>query len=187
MRHRTRRVQWRQAFWLCAVISGSLGWTVVRAQDAPTEKAVKAAFLTRFPQFVQWPPAAWNGRRSVDLCVVKPSPFGQVLQELAESARLGDRPIDVREVTAATLDGCHLLFVTSGIAEGAAALARARSLPILTVSDAPDFLDEGGMLQLRTVGTRLKFDIDIDAADRVGLRINPQLLRLATTVRGRAK
>jgi hypothetical protein len=173
--------------WLCAVIAASFGLTVVRAQDVPAERSVKAAFLTRFPQFVEWPSAAWDGRRTVDVCVLRPSPFGVVLRQLAEGATLGDRAIVTREVTAASLDGCHLLFVTPGIPDWAAALRRAKSLPILTVSDAPDFLDEGGVLQLRTIGTRVRFDIDIDAADRVGLRINPQLLRLAADVRGRSK
>jgi hypothetical protein len=65
-----------------------------------------------------------------------------------------------------------------------ALLQTAASRPVLTVSDDPHFLDQGGIVQLRVVQGRLRFDIDAGAAKRVGLQISSQLLRLAVSVRG---
>jgi hypothetical protein len=181
---RKRQIRLSPRAALIALIAVRLTATVVA--QSPAEEAVKAAFLSRFPQFVQWPPQVWDGRRTVEICVLQPMPFGQALYELTADAMLGDRPLTVREVTStAAVDSCHVLFVTAGQSEHASSLLRrARTLPILTVSDAPDFLDEGGIIQLRTVGTRVRFDIDAVTAGRVGLRLSAQLLRLASTVRG---
>jgi hypothetical protein len=55
---------------------------------------------------------------------------------------------------------------------------------VLTVSDDQKFLDQGGIVRLRQVDGRLRFDIDAGAARRAGLRISSQMLQLAATVRG---
>ena len=65
-----------------------------------------------------------------------------------------------------------------------AVLQSIESSPILTVSDAPRFLDEGGIVQLKLVDNRVRFAIDATAARRAGLRLSAQLLRLAIQVRG---
>ena len=46
-------------------------------------------------------------------------------------------------------------------------------------------VDDGGIVRLRSVDGRIRFDIDVAAAQRAGLRVSSQLLQLALTVRGR--
>ena len=46
-------------------------------------------------------------------------------------------------------------------------------------------LDDGGMVSLRVVDGRLRFDVNMPAVERAGLRLSAQLLGLAMTVRGR--
>nr|MBA2303706.1 YfiR family protein [Acidobacteriota bacterium] len=57
----------------------------------------------------------------------------------------------------ASLSVCHVLFVTKESAGRAGALQRAATLPILTISDEAHFLDEGGIIQLRTIDNRVRF------------------------------
>ena len=56
-------------------------------------------------------------------------------------------------------------------------------LPILTIGETGRFLDDGGIIKLRIVERRVRFDVNAAAADRVGMRISSQLLRLALEVR----
>lgn len=169
---------------LCAAVLGlSLGLAGM-AREVPEEYRLKAAFVYRFPQFVDWPEPALQDRATIDLCVLAPSPFGTVLDELAAGERVGDRPLAVLQVgDAAAAAHCHVLYVTNRGAARRAMLRQLADLPVLTVGDGSGFLDDGGMVLLRLVEGRVRFEINMRAADKAGLRISAQLLRLALDVR----
>ena len=155
------------------------------AGEGVPESRLKAALISKFPQFVEWPDSSVDGRATIDVCVATPDPFGSDLEELLTGERLNGRPLVVRHVSAAAdVDGCHLLYLPSHGRGRHPLLGAAANHPVLTVSDAPNFLDNGGMVALRVVGGRLRFDIDAAAARQAGLRISSQLLRLALSVRG---
>jgi len=155
------------------------------AQPAPIEDRLKAAFVSKFAQFVEWPPAALNGRPALDLCVAGPAQISSDLRDLVQGETLNGRAFTVRRVEREQdVDGCHVLFLSGRGEPSRAALQRAEQLPILTVSDDPGFLDAGGIVRLRLVGGRVRFDVNAAAAQRSGLRISSQLLQLAETVRG---
>lgn len=160
------------------------GPAVPRAQEVSATERLKAAFLSRFPQFVEWPDAAFAGRTSLDVCVVEPNPFGTALRDLAGGERVADRPLRERRVSRDAAGDCHVLYVPAATPRRRALLDRLKGLPVLTVSDADGFLDDGGVVQLRLIANRVRFDIDAGAADRAGLRLSAQLLRLAGSVRG---
>ena len=48
----------------------------------------------------------------------------------------------------------------------------------------PTFIDEGGIVALRMINGRVRFDINVEAANQAGLRLSSQLLQLALSVRG---
>jgi hypothetical protein len=159
----------------------------VRAQRVVSEEyRLKAAFVYRFPQFVEWPPEALANRKSIELCVVRPNPFGGALQELFAGELLNGRPFVIRDIDShAPLDSCHVLFLPRLSASGASGpLARASGLPILTVGESEGFLDGGGVIRLRLVDRRVRFDVNTAAATRARLRLSSQLLDLALEVRG---
>ena len=56
-------------------------------------------------------------------------------------------------------------------------------LPVLTVSDGKGFSLAGGIIELYVEGGRMRFAINLDAADRSGLRLSSRLLGLAKIVR----
>ena len=126
---------------------------------------------------------------TLNICVAAPDPFGVALDELVAGetvgAATGTRGIQRIECEAQDVDSCHVLFLPSSPGVGSHPfLRKAASLPILTISDDQRFLDEGGIIGMRVVDGRVRFDVDLAAARRVGLRISSQLLRLALTVRG---
>jgi hypothetical protein len=151
------------------------------------ESRLTAAFLSRFPGFVDWPAASWS-RDPIVLCVAARGAVFQHLEDLTQGTHLRGKPLAAR-VLAPDDDParCHVLFVPGDAVGRQHVLARARLLPVLTVGDDPDFLDQGGIIALQAIGPRLRFAIDAAAAQRVGLRLNSQLLGLAVEVRGRAR
>jgi hypothetical protein len=159
--------------------------TIAQAQSIPNEYRLKAAFLYQFPQFVEWPPEVWRGTTTVQLCILRPSPFGRELDALVRGESLNGRPYAVRDIaTADEVAGCHLIFISSRAAGRNEVLKAASASPALTVGEGERFLDEGGIIALRVVERRVRFDVSATAAHKAGLRISSQLLGLALTVRG---
>ena len=167
------------ALLLAALVTNPL----TAAQRVSDEFRLKAAFLFRFPEFVEWPSHALERRPTIDLCVLTPSPFGPVLEQLVAGESIAGRQLTVREVDAESIATCHLLYVPGAYARRKSLLKRVATSPILTVSDAPRFLDEGGIVQLRLVESRVRFAVSTAAARRAGLRLSAQLLQLAMDVR----
>jgi len=63
-------------------------------------------------------------------------------------------------------------------------LARARSLPILTVGEVDQFAENGGAIRFCTEENKIRFEVNLDAAGKAGLKISAKLLALAKTVLG---
>ena len=159
--------------------------TAVSAQGTLEDK-VKAAIVAKFPQFIEWPAAALSGRSAIDLCIVAADPIQLEFEQLAAGETVAGRPLTIRPIQRdQEVDACHVLFLrAAAVPAHRAMLRRASSLPVLTVSDDPSFLDAGGIVRLRQVDGRLRFEINAAAARTVGLRISSQLLQLAPVVRG---
>jgi hypothetical protein len=150
------------------------------------EYRLKAAFVYRFPQFVEWPAPALHGHEAITICVLRPNPFGTLLRELIAGETLNGRPLAIRETERPSdIDGCQVVFVPgSGNATARAVLEAVGNHPILTVGESPRFLDQGGVISLQVIDRRVRFEVSPAAAERIGLRLSSQLLRLAVRVRG---
>jgi hypothetical protein len=155
---------------------------VARPQQPLSDIAVKAAFLTKFPEFVGWPPTVAGRSGSLALCLSPSHPFGSTIHELAKGLTIGRHRLvirDLRQTDAVT--NCQVLFVAPSDREF---LLRADRLPILTVGDQSGFCQMGGVVNLRVVDGRVRFEISVTQARRAGLTIDSQLIRLAVAVHG---
>jgi hypothetical protein len=138
------------------------------AQEISLEYRVKAAYLFNFAKFVEWPPSAPAG--PLTICVAGRDVFGDILAETIKGETLEGRSLAARVILEPE-PGCHIVFVPRGSATPAY-LRAARNLPALTVGEAPDFIDQGGIINFILDGANVRFEIDQAAADRVGLRIS---------------
>jgi hypothetical protein len=155
------------------------------AQSASDEYRLKAAFVYRFPQFVEWPEAAVQDSRTLDLCVLQPNPFGSDLENLVNGESLNGRPLRVRVIASVdALTGCHALFAGARGDTAAAVLKAAVGRPVLTIGETDRFLEAGGIILLKVVERRVRFEVNTTNAQKAGLRISAQLLGLAAAVRG---
>jgi hypothetical protein len=171
---------------LLLLIAAAAGIVDVHAQtsSARDEYRLKAAFVAHVPQFVEWPAGVLEGSDAFRLCVVEPDPFGDALRALTAGDTVKGRPFAVRQLARdQPLTGCHLLFVPARV-DARPLVARAASLPILTVGEGTAFLDADGAIALRLVDRRVRFDVNVAAVNRARLKVSSQLLALAVTVRG---
>ncbi len=79
---------------------------------------------------------------------------------------------------------CRVLFISSSEqSQMSAVLATVGAMPVLTVSDTPDFLKQGGVIQFILDAERVKFEISLVSAGRAGLVLSSDLLKVARGVR----
>lgn len=160
-----------------------LPWTAAHGQANVTTEEVKAAFLVRFAGFVDWPARARADPQLV-IGVVDSADVEAELRRYAELRPAGSRSTAVRTVeTPADLAGVHIFFIGSRDPGRLSRwIAAARSLPVLLVTDAPDALERGSMINFITTD-RVQFEAAADAATRAGLRLNPRLLSVAARIK----
>ena len=159
-----------------------------QALAQPSDLAVKAAFLTKFPAYLDWPAAGRPGAGApFSICVVGTDPFGRLLDSAASGQQVGGHPIRLRRhAGAAGTGGCQIAFVQGTGAVGTAALLQGLTgKPILTVTDGRAGPQQG-MIHFTVQQGRVRFTIDQAAAQRSRLEINSRLLAIAVSVkRGR--
>lgn len=153
-----------------------------RAQVA--EASVKAAFLHKFPAYVEWPPQAFAQPDSP--FVIGVSGAEEVAAELERIAAgrpvLNRRVLIRRIVEGDSLRGTHMLFIGRG-ETGIGPLARqGRDHGVLVVTEAERGLELGASINFVTVEDRVGFEVSLDAADRAGLRISSRMLSVARRV-----
>ena len=172
---------------LLAICLGAAPRAFAQSHPRPTEYQLKAQYLTDFGRFVKkWgnrPPPASD--ESFAICVLGQDPFGQSLDTAVRGENIGGAPLVVRRI-AHPMDaaGCRILFVSSSESGQLPAILDAiGTAPVLTVSDIPYFVREGGIIEFVPDGYRVKFEIYLGVAQRVGLSLSSDLLKVARVVR----
>ena len=155
--------------------------TPARAQGG-SEMAVKAAFLVKFGDYVDWPAKAGP----FTICVVGRDPFGTTLDRAVESQQVAGRPVTLRGLDAvARGSGCDIAYLAGSPSQSVpAALAALAAAPVLTVTDGR-WSNARGMVHFQLASNRVRFHIDDKAAAASGLGISSKLLALALSVRQR--
>ena len=167
---------------IALLISVSLGALTFfsSAFAAPSEYDVKATYIARFTEFIDWPTVADNV--PFDICVLGAHPIETPLSKLPAIMRVKNRALQVLRIDsiqAAT--SCAIVFVPSREASRMRALQQLlQGLPVLTVSDTPGFLAKGSLLNFYYEGDHLRFEIHLHAAEEAGLKFSSRLLKIAT-------
>jgi hypothetical protein len=150
----------------------------VHADDVQRrEDQFKAAYLFNFVKFVEWPTAAATDTLTV--CFLGGEGVHEALATGIEAKRVGPRKLIARRLgRPATVEDCEVLYADAASADP----SLGAGLPVLTISDAPQFATHGGMIGLFTENHRLRFVINVANVHRAGLRMSSDLLKLAASV-----
>ncbi|HXU76313.1 MAG TPA: YfiR family protein [Methylomirabilota bacterium] len=172
-----------------AVRHGLLAWLFIILTlpaipaRAASENQVKAAFLYNFAKFVEWPsPVEGSEARPFVIGVVGESPIADLLPALIRSELIKGRAVEVRHYRAGDeLSQCQVVFVSRG-QNGKDIQRSLAGRAILTVGETESFLAEGGMIQFVMVEQTVRFDVNVAAANQVGLKVSSRLLAVARKV-----
>jgi hypothetical protein len=154
--------------------------TSAHCAESASDAAIKTAFLYNFFKFIDWPEIA-NHQDTYNLCITHDDHFGDNLAALNNKV-VASKPLAVhRDIADQALKNCHIVFI-SNVANSAGIIRDLHGMPLITVSDNPNFIDQGGVIGLIQIDNHLSFEINLDAANTNGVHISAQLLKLAKRV-----
>lgn len=161
--------------------------TTAGQADSAGEYELKAAMLYNLTQFVEWPASAYPDLHApILLCILGRDPFGSSLTATVLRKTVNGRPVLIRHPqNDKEARGCHVLYISSSERKATAQIyATLNGSSVLTVGEMTQFAAHGGMIQFSLEDQQVRFDINLDAASRAGLKISSKLLVLARIVKG---
>lgn len=160
------------------------------AQSQETaEYNIKAAFLYNFAKFVEWPakrPAhrLWTVDDPLCICVVGEDPFGRVLEDTIQGKNIGSHKVVIERLKQGRdMNSCQIAFISSSEKNHLRSILESlKGGGVLTVGDTEGFAQAGVAINFILEENKVHFEINVDAADRAGLKISSKLLSLARIV-----
>ncbi len=165
---------------LFGALLGSIWPFAARSQTlAPVAQSAlpTGAILQGIISYTAWP----QRPQALNLCISRSAP------DAADIARdlppLHDgRSLEIRwiEANQALPTHCHAVFLDGWQSDALRKLLQSLAdQAVLTLGRGPEFCSDGGMFCLQAVEGRTRFEVNLDAVARSGLRVHPQVLRLA--------
>jgi YfiR/HmsC-like len=137
--------------------------------------------LAGIVHYTRWPDAV----DSLRLCVTDKDPA--TLAALTRRFGASAAPVGRIEVVSVRIDAeavaslldCQVVYFGQAPAKAwRALLLELTRRPILTIGHGEDFCSYGGLFCLEAADSGVRLRVNLDSIARVGLRVNPQLLRL---------
>jgi len=180
--------------------------------SAPSkEYQVKAAFIYNFIKFVEWPNEAGREPEekadgdsdTITIGIIGQNPFGGAFEAIIKK-KIHDKEVVVKHFGGfaknsvryrednetrykykdeEALKACHVLFVGPSESRYCKEIIDiVKDDRVLTVGETRDFLEDGGIVGFVTEEKKVRFGINLIAAERAELTIRSKLLRLAKRV-----
>jgi hypothetical protein len=154
-------------------------------QLAASEERVQAAYLHKFLNYADWPPASFpQADTPYVIGVAGDDAVADELARIAAGRSVNNRGVIVKRLLPGdSANDLHMLYIGRGERPRQAQwLRQAKGRPILTVTAADGALEQGSIINFRTVDERVRFEVSADMAEQSGLRLNSRLFSVATNV-----
>jgi len=181
---RRKGLTWYIKTVICITVFISFGF-VQPYQAATPEYQVKAVFLFNFSQFVEWPEQTFDNPKSpLIIGILGKDPFGSFLEEAIQNEEINGHPLSLKRFQKLDqVDTCHILFINPDISSKMDLVTKSlKGKNILTVSDANNFIKNGGMVRFFTENNKIKLRINLETIKAEKFTVSSKLLRLAEIV-----
>ena len=159
---------------------------VTGAYGQVDEYHVKSAILFNFAKFVEWPTQTFRTpTEPIVICILGQNPFGNALETTVSGKTVSGRSLAIRQNPDGQLSaGCQMLFVASTERKRFRSIVRGfKGAGVLSIGEGEDFAADGGVISLKMEGGKVRFEINVAAAEYADIRISANLLSLAQVVR----
>jgi len=150
-----------------------------------SERQVKAAYLSKFGGYVEWPDQTFaNSETSLKIGVIGADALADELSQMVAGRTINERTVIVRKlrIDDAVAD-INVLFVGSSVHNRLTEiLTTAKALHILTITESEEAFALGSMINFVVVGGKVRFEVAPKSARPANLTISARLLAAAYKV-----
>jgi hypothetical protein len=153
-----------------------------RSQPVAESQLAPAGVVMGILAYTRWPEPA----RGLTLCITRTAADAAALVAAVKDAP-ASRPLSWRHVERdqALPSGCDIVFFDGWEAQAQRqALRGLADQPVLSIGWGAEFCSDGGLFCLESASGQTRFESNLDAVTRSGLRINAQVLRLTLPRKG---
>jgi hypothetical protein len=173
------------ALWLAAAGLSCATPAAAGPAIVASEEQVEAAYLHKFLNYAEWPPASFpQANTPFVIGIAGDELVADELARIAAGRSVNNRGVIVKRVFPGdALNDLHMLFIgRNERARLAQWLRQAKGRPLLTVSATEGALEQGSIINFRTVDDRVRFEVSVDAAEQSNIHLSSRLFAVATNV-----
>jgi YfiR/HmsC-like len=170
--------RWRTLAILAAIATLALPPAPTQQRD---EREVRVAYLYSLIKFVDWP----SPRNDLLIGYVGSQATGETLLKSLDGRKSDARTLQVvLSPNNEMLEKCEIIYFGDASPEEIRkTLTKVNGLPVLTVGETDSFPRRGGMIGLVKDEDHIEIIINLQLAQRSGVKISSRVLNLATIVR----
>jgi hypothetical protein len=153
--------------------------------DQLLEYRIKAVYLYNFIRFIKNKEKPYGQISSpIKICILGRDPF-KTATTLIATKKLRGRAIQISRISSGeSVDHCQVVFVCESEKDNLKnILSKLKHTGILTVGDMPHFAKQGGIIGFVIKRKKVRLEINLNAANREGLKISANLLEVATIIK----
>ena len=176
----------RQLLACCFLLIGLISHAQNRdSQSTINPKDLYAAFLTKFPHFVEWPQSAERrARATIRLGIFGEGTFTKRTRDLISTQEVDGRAFEVIECKSVSdLTNLDILYIGSKEADRIEEIVSTTAgKGILTIGATQGLARRGAMINITHTAGKTRFEINLRAVNENRLKISTKLLRTALIV-----
>lgn len=171
-----------------ALLPGYPGTAQGQDEIRAPEYRVKAAFVYKFGDYLEWPAGTFVGEQEpLRIGVLGADELADELARIVAERTMSGHPVQVHKLrTVEEATGQHLVFVGSPASAHLEEVVEAsKGRAMLVVTESVQALRQGSTINFVVVGTKVRFDIALAPAQERGIKISSRLLAVARKVVGK--
>jgi TonB family protein len=172
-RHYRGAHHWQPAAIAVLLVCMVLTWCApARAQQTAGQYQVEAAYLYNFTKAARWSEQSLPDRAGLIIGVLGGDEgFIQVLRDVLAHKVINGHILEVRQLRSGEeVKFCHVVFFRTSEPATRAVIAQFRKSNILLVGENNEFLNDGGMINLKLVDGKVTYDVNTAALERANMR-----------------
>jgi hypothetical protein len=166
--------------WLCLIAASE----AAAQTRLPAQHEVEAAYLYQFGHYVDWTSIPASNADAFNICVLGVDPFGSALDDIVRGKVIADQQVAIKRILGpGESHTCRIVYVSPSEEGRVAVILRAlEGTGIVTVGQGAQFTRRGGMIAFTSQDKKVRFIVNLAAADAAHVRLSSQLLRVAVSV-----
>ncbi len=146
------------------------------------EYSLKAAFIYRFTEYVDW--GGLKNNEKFKIAILGDTPLTANLIDIAENTDVDNREISVEEYENMNeIDDCQILFVSRDITTPLQAiLHKFEGRETLIVTEKDGYGEKGACINFFLSESKIRFEVNLEAVEKAGLAVSSQLLQHAVVI-----